>query len=198
MIDSNTLDKVSVLLQQCESRGAQVFLGTDGLAKLGNPSLLSKELLQSLRDAKTEIAEYLSVWRVESPTDIPFVARNLDVVTWPVAWVGDSEFIFVGERPHYRLTPDVYVWFVASLEGLQNGPNAASVVAALPVLDSLGQWISRHYRPHEIAGAYARRIGLPKVEYVDRSIPDRPGATLDEWLESWQMKWTKGKGYSRA
>lgn len=198
MIDCAKLGKICELLSECELHGCKAFLGANGLANVCNPSALPAKLLDSLRSEKAAIAEYLRQFPQPMPSVVPCISRRMEVASVPSAYLQGALFVFFGEVPYYRLTPEVFVWLHGAIGGLLDGERRESASMAFPLLSSLESWLCAHYRPHEIWAARRRMIGLPKADYVDRSIPDHRGSLAD-WQESWKMQWDSGaKKYKRV
>lgn len=178
------------LLWAVEDAGARLFLGQGGEVRIDGRELVPADVLTKLRFHKPALAVYLQHVGRPQPADVPFVAKNLSVVVWPGEVVRGVSVFWLGDRPHWRLTPGVYVWLLTALEARsdddqRHGRDLSWLTLAMRLMGEMGAWLDAHYPPHAVARAFKQRSPLTKpVKAIE--VPDwskaQPG-------HSWRTKY---------
>lgn len=104
------------------------------------------------------------------PSDIPFVATNLDCLSFPSSLVDGIAVVHIGERPYWRLTPVVLAWAIRQLAAAESAGRAIPR-EALELIDAAGVWVSSRFPAEAIAAAFRGPARLPPIPQIP-TLPD--------------------------
>jgi hypothetical protein len=161
-------DNLYRLVWATEDSGARLYLGENGKPRVDRPELVPDDVLTNLRTFRDELAIYLAESKRPEPAEVPFIAKNLDVLVWPASVCRGLSVFWLGDRPYWKCTPTVLAFFFEACNAREltcrtAGSDLSWVPGALSVMESLGVWVSRHYPPHAIARAFFEKAALPKA-----------------------------------
>jgi hypothetical protein len=182
MAQPKNLDQpLEALLAECDDLGLRFALAPSGdrlrvTHHTGEPATaLHDSLLADIVAHRESILSLVRQFPRELPSLTPMIALSLDrfeIATHssPVA------ALLRDNRVYYRLTPRVLYWvwdkvdsaYIDALEAAKGKRLEVhdQIELQLPWLLSLGEWITQHYRPDEIARGSRRRASLPSIASV--------------------------------
>jgi hypothetical protein len=167
----NIPPELDTLLGECDRLGMVLTATPAGGVRIeyadSTADSPTPEMVEGLKKFKPEIIKLLSESPRTQPDRVLFVARNLDCREFS-RYTSSAVWVYIGQRPYYRLTPRVFYWIVDAVEkahtdAKKNGDEAKArqLFASGVLLIQFSDYVHAHYRPDQLRrGRVAAKSGL--------------------------------------
>ena len=152
-------------LSICDQSAIALWAEGDRIKFRTNGDGLPDDVRNAITANRTEVFDLLQANARPFPDPVWFVARDLDITTYPQFISGKSVAIFIGDRRYYQLTPAVWVCMAKAAD--KHFPSSAreskAYIDAFHQMQSMFEYVKAHFRPDQIDRAFSEPSFLPKA-----------------------------------